>query len=123
MIIERFIEIPIFGGLLDIIIDEDIVNRRIENNHLFGEYKSNQIPSAIFSYNGSRYGLFFTFECGIDEIVHEIFHLTFRIFQNINTKLDENTNEVFAYMQGYLMKIVLSVYEKNNINLGIMNVR
>lgn len=50
-------------------------------------------------------------------LIHELMHATYRILSIHDIKLDESTNEIYAYMLGYLTKEALNkkdyeVYKK-----------
>lgn len=113
------LKIPIYGGILEIIVDKNFINERIKRNHIFGEFDDNNFfPSAMFSYsiNELRYALFFNKSATYEDIFHEVFHLTFRIMSNIGVDLDENTNEVFAYLHGWLGEEVINIINDNKSN-------
>lgn len=113
------IEIPIYGGIVEIIIGKNFLKERIKKNNFFGEYNNDIFcPSAMLSYSSDelRYALFFTKHATYDDIFHEIFHLTFRIMQNIGVSLDENTNEIFAYLHGWLGYKIMNIVYDNKSN-------
>jgi hypothetical protein len=111
----EIIDIPIFGGSLEVVISDNFIKERIKRNNIFGIFDVDSFqPRALFSYsyNELRYALFLTHDASFDDIFHEVFHLTFRILQNVNVNLDENTNEVFVYLQGYLGEKIMYIVRK-----------
>lgn len=109
--LKKQIEIPIYGALVWIVVDKDILAARKKFNHLFGEYGSDNWD-ALCCYNGRGYfGLFFkpSSKCTREVIAHEIFHLTHHILEWCSIEWTPHHHEHGALLCGYLTEKVCGI--------------
>lgn len=49
----------------------------------------------------------------IDTLTHEIFHLTYAVMSEVGVRLCDNSEEAFAYYQGYITRQILTIMKKH----------
>lgn len=47
-------------------------------------------------------------DLGLDSITHEVFHLTRRVMEGANLPLNEETDEAYAYLNGWLNEKIIA---------------
>lgn len=103
------IKVPIYDVILWIIISKDPIVERKKMEDLFGPSTLGDFE-GLCSYSSSlpNFALFFRADSLFyDNISHEVFHLTHRILDFIGSKFDVENQECAAYLNGYLMNLVM----------------
>lgn len=99
------LSIPIFNVVVYIVICDNIYKERNKKQwvDMFGNLLYDDI-GALCSYNHKgKFGLFFTFDNLFTRVItHEVFHLTHRILEYINSPFCKELHEVGAQLNGYL---------------------
>lgn len=106
--LKRKITVPIYeSDVCDVwlIVADDIHAERMTMQDKFGKPPDKGAYGALLSYNLlGEYAMFFTPKrTGVNEIAHEVFHLTHCILEWTNVNFDSGHHEQGAMLCGYLM--------------------
>lgn len=112
------LEIPIYDCIVDVFFVESPVKKAIELNLVNTEKEIVEFDGycADNEDNQSKFYLIFCKNPSINVIAHEVFHLTSKIISLIGSSLNEETEEPFAYLHGYILEMVYETSIKDNSN-------
>jgi len=113
MKLKRYIEIPIYGARLWIVVAKDLHKARRKFEYLFGPITPTNYNALCSRDDGyGKFGLFFKPEALTRQtIAHEIFHLTHRILEWVGAPFEPSHHEYAALLNGYLTETVYKVLE------------
>lgn len=105
-------DVPIYDVSVWIVVDNQIYDRCREMDDLFGTVEEGPAMENTWRGQcaccGADFGLFFHRQyLDLEVIAHEVFHLTHHIMDYCSVKLDIESQEAGAFLNGYLMGIVM----------------
>lgn len=105
--LKRRFDIPIYKASLWVVVNSDIAAKRKEMESMFGPAPSGTY-NGLCSWEGYNFAVFLDppSSKSIEVISHEVFHLTNRMLEWVNSPFNEHLHEQGALLHGYLMKLV-----------------
>lgn len=109
--IRRKIPIPIYGGTIIVVITDDIDVRTAALNHFKVDDPSLKDYQAVVLQSNSTlyYPALFSGKLSPGLIAHEAKHILNSLFQDIGQKLDQENDEVEAYLLSWIVNRIWEV--------------
>lgn len=92
-------KVPMYDSTIKLVVCDDI---RAGAKRYFG-HEFSETYEALSVYRGNEFGLIFGHDrIALDNICHELYHVTCRVMECMNTKAGPENHEPYAYVQGYI---------------------
>lgn len=112
---KRF-DIPIYVAALWVVISDDALASRRAMKPLFGECRIKSAQALCSTNFRGHVGVFLPrIDLREETLSHEIFHATHAILSWVDCKFDDNNQEAWAYLNGYISKIVRVAVETDRV--------
>ena len=105
--------VPIYSARLMIVVSDNAFASRVKRSEVFGPLNSAPDFSALCTYEGANFGLFFNRpELCHEAIAHEVFHVTHRILERNGVEFCEKNHEPFSHLCGWITNLVYCELER-----------
>lgn len=98
--------VPIYEATVLVSISDDPLRERATVNSIFGpgpNVAADVVGGLCSSSEDGSFGLFLrSDDLGVNTVAHELFHLTMRLAEHYDIKVDVNNHEALAYLHGWV---------------------
>ena len=95
--------VPLYGSRVALVLAAKKELFHVHAKRYYGRVAGVEISQACSMFGGGRFSVCFVRgKIAVDDLAHEVFHLTTRILQWHGVEFDANNHEAHAYLNGWL---------------------